>query len=185
MPEAWSFDATTVEPAKPREGGTIPEGWYKAWITDSELKSNAKRTGRLFEFTWEVLEGEHKGWRVWDRLNVENPSAEAQRIALESMSAICHATGVLKMQHSGQLHGKPCMIKVVIKPGDAKKDPQGNIMRDSEGAVITHPPRNEIKGYLPVDGAVSSRPKVGANAPGAVPGARAAALNDDDDDLPF
>jgi hypothetical protein len=187
MPEYWDFDATQVEPAKPREGGTIPDGWYKAWITESELKHNSNKNGRLFEFTWEVLEGEHKGCHIWDRLNVENPSETAQRIAREALSAICHAVGVLQMKHSGQLHGKPCMVKVVTKPGDAKKDLQGNILKDERGNVITHPPRNEIKGYLPVGevAATAARPKVGAGAVGAVSGERAAALNDEDDDLPF
>src|SRR5690348_121340 len=150
MPDAWNFDATQVAPAKPREGGTIPDGWYKAWITESELKDNSKKNGKLFEFTWEILEGDEKGWHIWDRLNVENPSEVAQRIAREALSAICHAVGVLKMTHSGQLHGKPCMVKVVTKPGDVKKDLQGNIMYDIDNKPLMHPARNEIKGYLPV-----------------------------------
>jgi hypothetical protein len=188
MSEAWSFDATTVEPAKPREGGTIPDGWYKAWITETDYRDNAKQTGKLLEMTWEVLEGEHKGWHIWDRQNVKHPNETAQRIAQEAMSAICHAIDVLKPKHHGQLAGKACMIKVVTKPGDAKKDLQGNVLKDERGVTITHPPRNEIKGYLPVgDPGVpaQARPKVGAGAVGAVPGARADALKDDDDDLPF
>lgn len=188
MSEAWSFDATTVEPAKPREGGTIPDGWYKARITETDYRDNSKKTGKLLEMTWVVLEGEHKGWHIWDRQNVEHPNETAQRIAQEAMSAICHAIDVLKPRHHGQLHGKPCMIKVVTKPGDVKKDQQGNILKDERGVALTYPATNEIKGYLPVGqvAATASAPKVGAGAPGAVSGARAKALDDDEDDgLPF
>jgi hypothetical protein len=79
------------------------------------------------------------------------------------------------------------MIKVVTKPGDVKKDQQGNVLKDERGVALTHPPSNEIKGYLAVGqvAATASVPKVGASAPGAVSGARAAALEDEEDSLPF
>lgn len=170
MPDALTFNARNVEPAKPRENELIPNGWYRAWIIESEIKPNSKGTGRNLELTWEIIEGPHAKRRIWDRLSIENPSKTAQDIAQEALSAICHATGVLEMEHTGQLHGEVCSIKVGIEKG--KND---------------FPDKNRIFGYV-ADGhaPASATPKVGAGARGAVAGERHPALSDaDDSELPF
>lgn len=165
MPDAFTFDATTVAPAQPREN-TVPDGWYKAWIIDSEMKPTQAGTGHFIELVWECIDGAHKGWKWWTRHNVDNPNEAAVKIAREELSAICHAVGVLKMQHTGQLHGKPCLVKSVIKRQKGYSD------------------KSEIKGYAAAEGDITT-PKVGASAPGAVSGRAPALEEKEDDGLPF
>jgi hypothetical protein len=175
MPDVMNFDATGIAPRTVFD--TIPAGWYRAWITDSEMKPTAKG-GEYLQLVWEILDGEHKGRKVWDRLNVKNANAKAQEIAQESLSAICHAIGVMKISNTGQLHGKACLIKLEVKTGQPKKDVQGNVMKDEAGNVVMYDPSNEVKGY---------RAATAAPSPTVVSGAeRSPALKDEDDsDLPF
>lgn len=132
-----NFDARTVAPATGFE--TLPVGWYRAHVTESEVKATKPdqtgvSKGRYLQLTWEVLDEQHKGRKVWTRLNIENPNTQTVEIAQGDLSAICHATGVLSLTNSAQLHHIPVMIRVVIKPG-----------QDGE-------PRNEVKGYKKVEG---------------------------------
>ena len=98
MPDAFGFDATEVEPRAALD--VIPDGWYRAWITDSEMKANARGTGEYLQLVWTILDEEQKGRKIWDRLNVKNTNETAQEIARASLSAICHAIGVMRIQHT-------------------------------------------------------------------------------------
>ena len=123
-----NFDATTVEPQSDFE--PIPAGKYEAVITDSEMKPTKSGTGRYLELTFQIIGGEYKNRRLWARLNIDNPSQQAVRIALSELSAICRAVGVLKPRDSVELHDLPLVIRVGLK----KRDDTGELA-------------NVIKGY--------------------------------------
>jgi DhnA family fructose-bisphosphate aldolase class Ia len=48
------------------------------------------------------------------------------KIAQEQLSAICHATGVLKLTNSALLHNKPMLVKLSIKQSTGY-EPQNDI----------------------------------------------------------
>lgn len=106
-----NFDASTVSPSVGFD--PIPNGTYRVHIADSSLKDSAN--GKYIELELEVLDGEFKGRKVWDRLNIVHSNTQAQEIAQRQLSAICHATNTLKLTSSDQLHFKPMTVKVVIK----------------------------------------------------------------------
>lgn len=141
-----NFDASTVEPAFAYV--PLPAGWYKCVIAGSEEKPTKAQTGSYLQLELQVIEGEHQGRKVTDRLNLNNPNATASEIAYRTLSAICHAVGVMTPRESSDLHDKPMMVKVAVKPGDA-----------------THGPSNEVKGYEAVTGGAK------AEAPAAKPAA--------------
>ncbi|MCV6900793.1 DUF669 domain-containing protein, partial [Escherichia coli] len=85
-------------------------GKYRAQIVKAEWKENKAKTGRYLELVFEVNRGDHEGRRVWGRLNIENPSAAATQIAQGELSAICHATGVLKPRSEQALLNLPMVI---------------------------------------------------------------------------
>ncbi|MEM9191076.1 MAG: DUF669 domain-containing protein, partial [Myxococcota bacterium] len=68
------------------------------------------------EFTFELLEGEHRGRYQWARLNTNNPNRTAVEIAERELSAICRAVGVHTPRDSNELHNKPLEIRVKVKP---------------------------------------------------------------------
>ena len=82
---------------------------------------------------------EFKGRKIWNNLNVQNQNQDTMKYALADLSAICHATGNIKLQDSAALHFKPLKIKVTI--GEAKGGYEA---------------RNNIKGYESASGATPS-----------------------------
>lgn len=172
MGTAFSFDATTVDPTSSFD--PLPNGKYRVHATESEVKPTNKGDGRYMQIVWEVLDGPYKGRKLWDRINVENPNATCQEIGQRALSAVCHATGVLRLSHSSQLLHRPVMLTVVVKEGDVKKGPDGKPLKDAQDNVVRYDPRNEVKKYEAVEGGPGvPLPKHGTTAHG---GERAAAV---------
>lgn len=146
--ELTGFDANTVEPNQPLE--PIPVGWYKAVITESEEKPTKAQTGSYLQMTIEVIEGEYQGRKVTERLNLNNPNGTAVEIAQRTLSSICRAVGVMTPRDSNDLHDKPFMVQVKVKPGDGQ-----------------YGPSNEIGGYEAVQGgaAPAAAPAAASSVP--------------------
>lgn len=159
-----TFDATQVEPKG--EYTPIPAGEYKVQIITSEMVENRAQTGNMLKLELEIMEGEQAGRKIFDRLNLDNPNAQAVEIAQRTLSAICHAVGVLSVQDSEELHFKPMIAVVVVTP------PKGEYGAD-----------NNIKTYKPVgDGVAAPAAKSGftpakpaASSGGGAPWKKAAA----------
>ncbi len=138
MPQL-NFDARQVNPSLPIEA--IPSGRYVSEITNSELKPTKAGDGSYLELEFTVIDGEHRGRKVWDRLCLNHPTQKTVEIARANLSAICHAVGVMKPQDSRELHNIPLTITV-----KAKKD------QDSDTIF------NEVKGYAKRESLVPQPP---------------------------
>ncbi len=123
-----TFDANDVEPAVARVA--IPAGDYQVVIVESEEKETAKGNGSYLQLTLEIIEGQHKGRKLFSRLNLNNPSDVAVGIARAELSAICRAVGVMKPKDSTDLHDLPFVAKVSVK-------------KRTDTQELT----NEVKGY--------------------------------------
>ncbi len=119
MADLGGFDATKIAPQGDRT--PLPAGDYKMVIEKSEKKPTKNGNGHFLELVIKVVDGEHAGRMVWDRLNIWNANQTAAQIAASTLSAICHATGVMKPNASEQLHNIPMMVSVVVKERDDKK----------------------------------------------------------------
>ncbi len=108
------FDANAVEPNASRD--PIPAGWYKAVITESMEKPTKAQTGSFLQMTLEVIEGDHAGRKLFERLNLNNPNQQAVEIAQRTLSGICRAVGIMTPRTSQDLHDKPLMVKVKVTP---------------------------------------------------------------------
>lgn len=112
----YDFDATQVEPSAPMD--PIPPGEYVMQITDSEMKDTKNRDGQYLQLALEVTEGEYRGRKVFDRLNLSNPNQTAVEIAHKTLSSICHALGIMKVRDSNQLHYKRMLVRVDVERRD-------------------------------------------------------------------
>jgi hypothetical protein len=125
------YDASQYDP----DGANfepIPAADYECVMIESEFKPTKKNDGNEYlQCIWEVIKGEHKGRRLFDRLNLKNSNETAAQIAASTLSAICHAVGVLKPSDSSALHNKPLIVSVIIEE------------RNDKAGVF----KNEIKGY--------------------------------------
>lgn len=135
---ALNFNASTVEPQAALE--PLPTGQYPVIITATEEKPTRAGDGSYLEIEMTITnhqtEPKLNGRKVYDRLNIRNKNQTAVNIAYSTLSAICHVTGMIQLQDSSQLHGRP-FIAVVIK----KK-------RDDQPELFT----NEVRGYKDING---------------------------------
>lgn len=132
------FDANQVEPNAPLD--PLPAGWFRCVIVASEEKPTKAQTGSYLMLTLEVIEGEHSGRRIIDRLNLNNPNQTAVEIAQRTLSGICRACGVMTPRTSNDLHDKPLMVRVAVKPGDGQYGPSNEIKEYAQPKVATHAP---------------------------------------------
>lgn len=116
MADLMGFDANQVEPAKGFE--LLPSGDYVVAIVNSGMKTTNDGTGEYLKLELDVLEGQYKGRKLWENLNLRNASSQAVEIARGTLSAICRAVNVMTPGNSEQLHNIPMRIKVAIKKGN-------------------------------------------------------------------
>lgn len=136
----------------------IPSGEYPAQIVESDMKPTKNSDGQYLELTYSVLDGEFKGRKVWVRLNLDNPNAQAVEIANRQFKSIQEAAGVLNPTQSEQLHYKPHTIRVELIPAGTPQKRGGATQKDS----------NEIRGWKALDDGIP----FAASAPAAQPAAR-------------
>lgn len=148
-----NFDSTNVVPTAAPD--PVPSGWYICVMTDSEMKPTSKNDGGSYlecEFTI-VAPAEFKDRKLYDRMNLVNSNPTAVEIAYRTLSAICHAVGVIQVADSQQLHNRPLMIKTSLRPagpgGDGKH----------------YEASNEVRGYKAVENGTFQAPTAAPVAP--------------------
>lgn len=166
-----NFDATQVAPQQPMEA--IPAGWYKAAVTESELVPTSDGSGTRLKYELTIQEGPFKGRKVFDGFNLGNSNPQAVEIAQQQLSALCHATGVLRVQDSTQLHNIPVGVKISL---DAKRtvDALNNATNpatkqpyvEGTAGTKTYDAQNRVKGFKNVNEVTTDN-----TAPGAAPAA--------------
>ena len=134
------FDASKVEPQGTFE--PLPADWYPVVITASEEKPTKAKTGSFLELKMEVIDGQYKGRLLFDRLNLNNPNQTAVDIAQSTPSSICRAVGVPLPDQSEELHDKPLMAKVAVKPADGQYSASNDVKgyEATQGAAVTTAP---------------------------------------------
>lgn len=159
-----NFNAATVEPAVGYEA--VPTDWYPVVIEQSSMKPTKDKNGAYLELTMKIIgpgaleqgSAKYVNRKLFTRLNLQNSNPVAQEIAQKQLSAICHATNVIQLQNSRQLHGIPFLARAVAKP--------------AEGG---HDASNDVKGFKAIQ-AGTTAPVAGA--PAAAPAwAQSAAVN--------
>ena len=110
MADLNAFNAHEVEPSTSFD--PVPAGEYLAIIIDSAMKATKSANGHYLELQFQIVEGEYAKRHLWERLNLDNPNAQAVQIARAHLSAICRAVGVMTPADSCNLHDLPLMIRV-------------------------------------------------------------------------
>lgn len=159
--------------AQPREErGVMPEGDYVAQITDSDVRQNKKRNGTVLELERVIISpAEFKGRKVWQYINVEHETSEAQEIGQRELANLKAAVGIHGVvADTLMMHNRPHGIKLKIEKGNDKPEggqyPDKNIVFDcfplAAGAQPAAAP------------AAAPAPAAASPAPAAAPSAAAA-----------
>ncbi len=144
------FNASEVDPNVGFE--PIPAGKYLCIITNTQMKPTKNGTGEYLEIEMDVIEGEHKGRKVWDRLTLKHPNEMTVRIARSTLSSICRSIGVMAPKDSVELHNLPVMVSVGMK----KREDTGELT-------------NVIKGYAAKRDAAAPPQSVASPVNGSTP----------------
>lgn len=120
-----NFDANQVDPHVGFD--PIPAGKYLALVTTSEFKPNKAGNGRYLQLEYQIVDGPHKGRKLWSRHNLEHPNAQTVQIARGELSAICRAVGIMTPQDSAELHNLPLTITVKVKQREDTGEPSNEI----------------------------------------------------------
>ena len=121
----FDFDASTVAPQA--STSPIPAGNYLAQVIESDIKDLASGNGKGMKLTFEIIDGQYKGRRIWENLNIQHTNEDSQRIAQSQLSALCHAVGVIKLRDTAALHMKPVNIKVTVREAEGKYQASNNV----------------------------------------------------------
>lgn len=128
-------------PADDRAFEPIPAGSYKLQVIDSEIRETKAQDGdQQLVLTLEVLEGPYANRRIWDRLNIRNKSADAQRIAQQALGNLCFTLNLPVLRNSEDLHFKPFVARVGIRTDKTGQyGPQNTVRYPREGAAPARP----------------------------------------------
>lgn len=143
-----NFKASSVQiEERSNSFAPLPAGEYEMMIVKSETKPTKANNGHYLELEMHVISGQHSGRRHWERLNLDNPNAQAVKIAQESLAKLCMAIGIDDVEDSEALHDQAFVAEIGI---DKKDDT-----------------RNVIWGYQSIGGHVNNAKPKPAPAPAA------------------
>lgn len=103
-------------PEDDRNFEPIPAGVYTLQVIESRVEFTKTGSGQMLTLTLEVIGGQFAGRRIWDRLNIRNENADAQRIAIRALADLCGQLNIPQLQDSEQLHFKPFKGRVTVQP---------------------------------------------------------------------
>jgi hypothetical protein len=159
----FAFNANEVAPSAP--GGAIPEGNYLFAIEDMEIKPTNNGGGEYIATVLVIQEGEYKGRKVFDNINIKNDNPVAVEMGLAALSAICHATETYEISDLTELYGKPFMGKVIVRK-ERSVDRDGNeVKKDDPACTKTYEAKNEFKGAILTKEAAGKAPAKAASGP--------------------
>lgn len=113
MADLRGFDANEVPPSAGFD--PIPAGAYEVVLVASEQKDVRTGDGQYLQLEFEVITGEYRGRKLWDRLTLHHSNALTVKIARSKLSALCRACGVMQPRDSLELHNLPLVAKVRVK----------------------------------------------------------------------
>jgi hypothetical protein len=134
----FNFDASQIAPQA--STGPLPAGVYLAHIVESDVQPLKSGNGEGLKLTFEIIDGQFKGRKVWENLNIRHTSEDTQRIAQSQLSALCHAVNVIKLMDTAALHFKPVRINVTVREAVGQYKASNNIKGyEAAGAGISAP----------------------------------------------
>lgn len=150
---AGTFNTADAPPREPMD--LIPVGEYPMQVIESEI-AQTRTGGEIIKLTFEIVDGQHQGRRVWSTITWSNANPQAETIGRQQLAELVHACGLDAIDDTDQLHFKPLIGKVGIE-----KDKTGQ-----------YEDKNRVNRFKPMAGAAPA--PAAKPAPAARPAATAA-----------
>lgn len=130
----------------------LPAGEYPAVATEAELKDTKAGTGKYLKVTFEIIEGNGKGRKVFTNFNLVNPNQDAVQIGHAQLKEWATAAGNPNAKDTSELIHKPVVLKLTVKKDEEYGD------------------GNEVKSYKPYGATVAQSQSAPAQASAAPTG---------------
>lgn len=127
------LDWDDIDESKSGSFDPLPVGSYIVEIISTETRDNNAGTGNYLSVTYEVIDGDHKGRRVWENLTLSHPTQTAVEIGRAKLKRLIKTLGFTGINDSSEMHGHQLNLKLTQKPRKDTKEIQ-----------------NEVKGYEPL-----------------------------------
>jgi len=160
------FDTSTHEPLNDYD--LIPPGKYIVHIDRAEVKQTKKGDGYYLEIEMIIMDGPCKNRKLWDRINIVNPSVQCQEIGLRALTALGCAAGITKLNLAAQLVSCTVVAHVKVK----KEQNEIRTYSSLEKCNTTQQqgqPQAPVQPQQPQQASTSQAPTQQASAPWARP----------------
>lgn len=127
----------------------LPPGSYPVEIESVEIKDTKAGTGKYLKVQYNVIGEDYNGRKLFDQINILNPSEKAQEIGRRQLADLARACDIPFLDDEDMLIGKQLEVRVKVKQ---EKDRE---------------PDNEIKGYKPLGGGAQTEAPAKQAAPPA------------------
>ena len=142
------FDWDNNDYDTPTDFAIIPEGTeVKLKCTEAEDKETSSG-GEMVAATFVIVEGEHKGRKIWQNFNMVNKSEKAQNFGRRMIAGWARACGKPNAKNTDELLEKPFWAKLGIEKGTGQYKDKNTIASYlmPEGASAPAPKPNTEKG---------------------------------------
>lgn len=110
-----AFDTHSVAPSE--DYVTLPPGKYPVRIDGAEIAPTKAGDGHYLLLTLTVLDGPAINRKLFDRMNLDNPSEKAKEIAKRQCAALGQALGIAVVSDEKQFIGGIVIAHVKVKDG--------------------------------------------------------------------
>jgi len=107
----------------------LPAGRYNVIGSAALVKPTKDGTGRMLNITWTVTDGDYKGRKLFDRLNVVNKSEKAQQIGRNQLGNRLKAVGLEGENDMAKIIGRECNLSVRVRPAEGDYQASNEINR--------------------------------------------------------
>lgn len=97
------------------EYSALPEGDYVVVMTASDKKLNKEGTSHYLETVYEVIDGDYKGRKVWERYNLWHAKPNVANIARRDIKKLAQCAGfTVQPNDSNELHNIPLILRLTV-----------------------------------------------------------------------
>lgn len=155
------FDATQHTPAVGGGQSAWPEGKHSVIVSASEIKDS--KSGKMIVLTLKGIDGKTKDRTLTHNINFINKNETAQRMGQQELSMLCYCVGLLRVQDTAELHGRPFIVDLTSHD-QIHKDDKGK--PSDQQRTVTF---NDVVGMFKIDGSLPTPAGAAAVAPAAAP----------------
>lgn len=107
------FDTNSVPPQD--DFDVLPPGKYPVLIEKAEVKPTKAGNGYYISLMMTVIDGPFKNRKLWDNINIANPSEKCVEIGLRQLAALGKSIGLQAITDTAELLSKACLAHVKVK----------------------------------------------------------------------